>query len=215
VPDLPQSLDACRQAAAYYPSADLLTEKQATKREFLQRAGHYSVITVYAHARSDTVQKEPLLFLADSVIRLSELPLLQRPAAQLIVLSACQTNAGRNAEGEGIYSLARGFAAAGIPAVAATLWQADEQSIYTITAAFHKKLAQGMPKDQALRESKLEFIRTGDRSRSLPYYWANMILVGNPRPLVLSPAHRFHWWWLADLALILAAFFLFRAKALR
>jgi len=215
VPDLPQSLDACREAAAFYPSADLLTEKRATKKEFLQKAGHYSVITVYAHARSDTVQKEPLLFLADSVIRLSELPLLQRPAAQLIVLSACQTNAGRNAEGEGIYSLARGFAAAGIPAVAATLWQADEQSIYAITAAFHKRLARGMDKDQALREAKLEFIRTGDRSRSLPYYWANMILVGNPQPLVLSPTRHFPWWWIADLALILTVFFLFRARALR
>jgi tetratricopeptide (TPR) repeat protein len=54
VPDLPQSLDACRSAAAFYPSADLLTERRATKKEFLQRAGGYSVITVYAHARSDT-----------------------------------------------------------------------------------------------------------------------------------------------------------------
>ena len=210
VPDLPESLDACREAAAYYPSADLLTGKDATKKQFLDRAAHYSVITVYAHARSDTVQKEPLLFLADSVIRLSELPLLQRPAAQLIVLSACQTNAGRNAEGEGIYSLARGFAAAGIPAVAATLWQADEQSIYTITAAFHKRLAQGMDKDQALRDSKLEFIRNGDRSRSLPYYWANMILVGNPQPLTLAPNHHLRWLWLLIPTLLLAAFFLLR-----
>ena len=193
----------------------MLTESRATKREFLQKAGHYSVITVYAHARSDTVEKEPLLFLADSVIRLSELPLLQRPAAQLIVLSACQTNAGRNAEGEGIYSLARGFAAAGIPSVAATLWQADEQSIYTITAAFHKRLAQGMDKDQALRDSKLEFIRTTSRLHSLPYFWANMILLGNPEPLTLSRSHRFAWWWLADLALLIAFFLLFRAQALR
>ncbi len=215
VPDLPQSLDACREAAAYYPSADLLTEKHATKKEFLEKAGHYSVITVYAHARSDTVGKEPLLFLADSVIRLSELPLLQRPSAQLIVLSACQTNAGRSAQGEGIYSLARGFAAAGIPAVAATLWQADEQSIYTITAAFHKRLAQGMDKDQALQDSKLEFLHTSDRAHSLPYYWANMILVGNPQPLVLSRIRHFPWWLLADLALVCAVFFLFRAQALR
>jgi CHAT domain-containing protein/tetratricopeptide (TPR) repeat protein len=214
VPDLPQSLDACREAAACYPSADVLTEKQATKKEFLQRSGHYSVITVYAHARSDTVQKEPLLFLADSVLRLSELSLLRPPAAQLIVLSACQTNAGRNAEGEGIYSLARGFAAAGIPSVAATLWQADEQSIYTITAAFHKHLAQGMDKDQALRESKLEFIHQGDRYRTLPYFWANMILLGNPHPLTLSDKRPFPWWWLADLALLIAVFFLFRAQAL-
>ncbi|HEV2483889.1 MAG TPA: CHAT domain-containing protein [Puia sp.] len=215
VPDLPQSLDACREAAACYPSADVLTERRATKKEFLQKAAHYSVVTVYAHARSDSVQKEPLLFLADSVIRLSELPLLQRPAAQLVVLSACQTNAGRNAEGEGIYSLARGFAAAGIPAVAATLWQADEESIYAITAAFHKRLAQGMDKDLALRESKLEFIRGGDRSRSLPYYWANMILVGNPQALVLPRGGRFQLWWLAGLAVVVVGAFSFWVKVRR
>jgi len=214
VPDLPQSVDACREAAAYYPAADMLTEKAANRQNFLQKAGRYSVITVYAHARSDSVEKEPLLFLSDSVIRLSELPLLQSRAAQLIVLSACQTNAGRNATGEGIYSLARGFAAAGIPSVAATLWQADEQSIYTITDAFHKRLAQGMDKDQALHESKLEFIRNGDHYRSLPYFWANMILVGNTQPLLLSNTHHVSWWWLAGLALIVV-FLLFRARAFR
>lgn len=215
VPDLPLSIEACREAASYYPSADILTEKAASRQSFLQKAGDYSVITVYAHARSDSIQKEPLLFLSDSVIRLSELPLLQRPAAQLIVLSACQTNAGRTAAGEGIYSLARGFAAAGIPSVAATLWQADEQSIYTITAGFHKRLAEGMDKDQALHDSKLEFIRTGDRYHSLPYFWANMILVGNTEPLLLDHSRRFSLWWLADLALLLTVFFLFRARALR
>jgi CHAT domain-containing protein len=214
VPDLPLSLDACNEAAAYYPSADVLTERRATKKEFLLQAGHYSVVTVYAHARSDSIQKEPLLFLADSVIRLSELPLLHRPAAQLVVLSACQTNAGRNAEGEGIYSLARGFAAAGIPAVAATLWQADEQSIYAITAAFHARLARGMDKDEALRESKLEFIRSSDRGRSLPYYWANMVLVGNPQPLVLAGGWSFSWWWVAGLGVIVVVLW-FRAKARR
>lgn len=214
VPDLPLSVKACREAAGYYGSADVLTERRATKKEFLQVAGHYSVVTVYAHARSDSVQREPLLFLTDSVIRLSELPLLRRPAAQLVVLSACQTNAGRNAEGEGIYSLARGFAAAGIPAVAATLWQADEQSIYAITAAFHKRLAAGMDKDQALRESKLEFIRSSDRSRSLPYYWANMILVGNPQPLILPGGRHFHWWWVVGLGVVvLVGFWIWRRLA--
>ena len=42
-----------------------------------------------------------------------------------------------------------------------------------------------------------------------------MILVGNPQPLTLSPTRRFPWWWLADLALIFAVFFLFRARAFR
>ena len=82
----------------------------------------------------------------DSAIYLSELQLLPQPATQLVVLSACQTTIGKNAKGEGIFSLARGFAAAGIPSVAATLWNADEQTLYAITAKFHEYLSQGMPK---------------------------------------------------------------------
>jgi len=200
VPDLPQSILACRQAAGYYTGAHLLMERAASRQSFLQKATRYSVMNVYTHARSNGGDEEPLLYLSDSAIRLSELPLLQRPATQLIVLSACQTNTGKAAEGEGVYSLARGFAAAGIPAVAATLWQADEQSIYAITADFHHRLAQGMDKDQALRESKLEYIRSGSASRSLPYYWANMILIGNTRPLALAPPHQAAWW--PELALL-------------
>jgi CHAT domain-containing protein/tetratricopeptide (TPR) repeat protein len=215
IPDLPQSTDACRQAAACYPVADLLTGKTASRQNFLQKASHYSVVSVYAHARSDTSEKEPVLYLSDSVIRLSELPLLQHPATQLTVLSACYTNTGKNAAGEGIYSLARGFAAAGVPAVAATLWQADEQSTYAITTGLHRRLAQGFDKDQALRESKLEFIRTNDHAHSLPYFWANMILLGNPQPLVLLHSRPFSWWWPADLAVLLLVILLFCVKSFR
>ena len=215
VPDLPQSVEACRQAATCYPAADLLTGTTASRQNFLQRATHYSVVSVYAHARSDSSQKEPMLYLSDSVIRLSELPLLQHPATQLAVLSACYTNTGKNAAGEGIYSLARGFAAAGIPAVAATLWQADEQSTYAITTGLHRRLAQGFDKDQALRESKLEFIRTNDHAHSLPYFWANMILLGNPQPLVLLHSRPFSWSWPADLAILLLFILLFGVKVFR
>ncbi len=215
VPDLPLSAAASRQAATCYPVADLLTGKIASRQNFLQKATHYAVVSVYAHARSDSAENEPMLYLSDSVIRLSELPLLQHPATQLAVLSACYTNTGKNAAGEGIYSLARGFAAAGVPAVAATLWQADEQSTYTITTGFHRRLAQGFDKDQALRESKLEFIRTNDHAHSLPYFWANMILLGDPHPLVLLQARPTSWWWPADLAILVLFIILFCVKSLR
>jgi CHAT domain-containing protein len=206
VPDLPLSAAASREAAACYPGADLLIGKTASRQNFLQKATHYSVVSVYAHARSDSTENEPMLYLSDSVIRLSELPLLQHPATQLAVLSACYTNTGKNAAGEGIYSLARGFAAAGIPAVAATLWQADEQSTYAITIGLHQRLAQGFDKDQALRESKLEYIRTNDHAHSLPYFWANMILLGDPQPLVLLHSRPFAWWWPAGLAVLILLF---------
>jgi CHAT domain-containing protein len=141
---------------------------------------------VFSHARADTSDNEPQLFMRDSVIALSELEMLYKPATNLVVLSACQTQVGKNASGEGIYSLSRGFAAAGIPAVAATLWQANDQSIYKISRFFSENLSKGMSKDEALTKAKLDFMKNSDKSKSLPFYWANLILIGNADPIVIS-----------------------------
>ena len=186
VPDLRQSVSSIRAAASWYPVGKLVTGKKASRTFFFEEASNYAVVNIYSHARADSTDNEPVLFMSDSVIHLSELQLLPHPAAQLVVLTACQTGAGKSAAGEGIYSLARGFASAGIPAVASTIWKADELSIYRITENFDRNLARGMPKDEALRQSKLELIQANDDQRLLPYYWANMVLVGNAGPVNLT-----------------------------
>mgnify|MGYP003433392119 FL=1 len=154
----------------------------------------YSIASIFSHAFADTGNTEPLLYMQDSVIHLSELQLLNRPATQLIMLSACETNAGRNARGEGIYSLARGFSSAGIPSVAATLWKADEGAAYAISDKFNEYLSQGMRKDDALQKAKLYFMEQGDKERLLPYYWANMVLMGNAEPVTFSHSVSVPWW---------------------
>ncbi len=159
---------------------NLFTYQNASKSNFFKYAPSYSVVNIFSHAWADTTDNEPMLFMQDSVIHLSDLQKLINPAIRLVLLSACQTNVGKNATGEGIYSLARGFAIAGIPSVAATLWKADEETIYTISEKFNQYLAEGMNKDEALRKAKLDFIKSsGNGEKLFPYYWANMILIGN------------------------------------
>ncbi|MGN6355569.1 MAG: CHAT domain-containing protein, partial [Parafilimonas sp.] len=145
----------------------------------------------------------------DSVIHLSELQLLNNPATQLVLLSACETNVGKNATGEGVYSLARGFAAAGIPAIAATLWKADEQSIYKISKKFNQYLSEGMNKDEALQKAKLYFIKNSGKEKLLPYYWANMVLIGNTDAVNVDAANHNYIWWiiLAGIAAIFLFFY--------
>jgi hypothetical protein len=87
----------------------------------MDHMSRYSIVQVFSPARADTSDSKPLLFLQDSIIRLSELQVLRQPATRLVFLSACQTNVGKNATGEGIYSLTRGFASMGILSVVATL----------------------------------------------------------------------------------------------
>jgi len=181
------SEDALKASASWYKNYRLFTGKKASRSNFFNYAFSYSTVSVFSHAQADSSSNEPFLFMQDSVIHLSELQRLNNPATRLVLLSACETNAGKSATGEGIYSLARGFATAGIPSVAATLWKADEEAIYVISEKFNQYLSEGMPKDVALQKAKLYFIETNSgNEKLLPYYWANMILIGNADKLDLA-----------------------------
>ena len=186
--ELKHSASELQSMANFYPNPTLFTNKNATRANFLQEASRYSVVTIFSHAQADTTAQEPVLYLCDSVVHLSELQLMQNPSVQFVLLSACQTNTGKNATGEGIYSLARGFASIGVPAVSATLWKADEKAIYQISEKFNEHLAAGMNKSEALQKAKIWFLHQNrGTGQTLPYYWANMVLIGSSQPVILLP----------------------------
>lgn len=205
LPDLTNSATLLKHTASYYNTTTLFTGGNATRDNFMKAVPGYSIANIFSHALADSGNTEPLLYMQDSVIHLSELQLLNRPATQLIVLSACQTNAGRNATGEGIYSLARGFSSAGIPSVAATLWKADEEAVYALSDKFHAYLSEGMRKDDALQKAKLYFVRQGGKEKLLPYFWANMVLMGNAEPVMFSHSAGVSWWLMSAIPLLLAS----------
>ncbi len=213
VQDLKNAANAVYASASYYPNSKLFINSNASRRNFFNNVSSYSVVGIFSHARADTTDNEPILYMQDSVIHLSELQLLNKPATKLVLLSACQTNVGKVATGEGIYSLARGFATAGITSVAATLWKADEQTIYSISEKFNEYLSEGMTKDEALQKAKLYFIQNNSNSENmLPYYWANMILIGNADAIKLTTTHSNFGWWIAGSLLIIIAFIFFYWK---
>ena len=214
VVDLKNADDALHASASYYKKDKLFTHQNASRNNFFTYAPSYSIVSIFSHAFADTTDNEPVLFMQDSAIHLSELQYLNDPATQLVLLSACQTNVGKAATGEGIYSLARGFAAAGIPSVVATLWKADEQTIYAISEKFNEYLSEGMNKDEALQKAKLYFIQNNNSEKILPYYWANMILIGNTDAISLVTKGNNYLWWLAGFLLIAGIIILIRKKNL-
>lgn len=197
VPDLKNAAIALQRSADHYSNMLLLENNKATRNSFLSKIPDYNIVSVFSHALADTVNNEPVLYMQDSIINLSELQLLNNPATQLVILSACQTNVGRNETGEGIYSLARGFASAGIPAVSATLWKADENAIYQISDWFNEFLSVGFRKDEALQKAKLKFMEGSSNEKLLPYYWANMVLIGKSDPVSFLPENSIpgNIWW--------------------
>ena len=203
--DLKESAYALQNAAEYYNNNTLFTQQQATRNNFISQASHYSVVTIFSHARADTTGTEPVLYMQDSLVHLSDLQRLNNPSTQFVLLSACQTNIGKNATGEGIYSLARGFASAGIPSVSATLWKADEGAVYEISTKFNEYLSKGMNKDEALQKAKIWYLKANeDNENSMPFFWANMVLIGSSQPVSLTTANHL-WDWVWSFALLLAA----------
>ncbi|MBK8500675.1 MAG: CHAT domain-containing protein [Flavobacteriales bacterium] len=105
---------------------------------------------------------------------------------QLAVLSACRTGEGRMLNGEGILSLARGFAHAGCPALVMSLWNCDDDATRGIVTGFLGAAQDGTPLDRALRDSKLQHLAQADPLRAHPYYWSALVLVGDERELDLA-----------------------------
>jgi CHAT domain-containing protein/tetratricopeptide (TPR) repeat protein len=158
-------------------------KKQATKANFTQKASDYKIIQLFTHADADNVNKEPTIFFADSAMKVSELESFGHFNTELLVLSACKTNVGKVAKGEGTLSMAREFAGLGIPATITTLWSVENEATYQITELFYKYLKKGEPKDVALQKAKLEYLELNSREKQNPKYWAAFVLMGETAPL--------------------------------
>jgi CHAT domain-containing protein len=101
-------------------------------------------------------------------------------AADLVVLSACQTGLGQNVQGEGIVGLTRGFMYAGAQRVLVSLWNVDDEGTATFMASFYRGMWQkGLTPAAALREAQLEMLQQSKWQS--PYYWAAFTLQGEWR----------------------------------
>ncbi|MEG4045317.1 tetratricopeptide repeat protein [Microcoleus sp. Pol17_C1] len=101
-------------------------------------------------------------------------------AADLIVLSACQTGMGQIVQGEGMVGLTRGFMYAGAQRVVVSLWSVDDQGTATLMSSFYQgMLKKGLTPAAALRAAQLEMWKQ-EEWRS-PYYWAAFNLQGEWR----------------------------------
>ena len=102
----------------------------------------------------------------------------------MVVLSACETALGKEVAGEGIVGLTRAFQYAGTPTVLASLWRVADQPTAVLMTRFYAGLKDGLPKDEALRQAQLGFIRgpivigedteAVERDLSHPFYWGGV-----------------------------------------
>ncbi len=103
-------------------------------------------------------------------------------AADLVVLSACETGLGTGSRrevppGDDWVGLVRAFLFAGAESVVASLWPVEDEVTARLMQEFYKNLGDGPSKARALAHAQRAFIY--DEKRSSPFYWAAFGLTGD------------------------------------
>ncbi|MDY6784580.1 MAG: CHAT domain-containing protein [Cyanobacteriota bacterium] len=203
LPSVPVEVEAI--ARQLWPGTAFLNEAFTFDNLKTQRQRSASrLIHLATHANFSP--KNAYIQLWDRKLRLDDLRELKwydRPQVELLVLSACQTAIGNEAEEIGFAGLA---VRAGVKSALAGLWQVDDSGTLGLMSEFYSQLPGSRTKGEALRQAQLAMIRGEVRvtegqlqtSRgtiqlppaiaqqleaqdlSHPYYWAGFTLIGSP-----------------------------------
>jgi CHAT domain-containing protein len=183
--DLPASRDEVLTIARIAgPDTELLLGQNATESAFKnQPLSDFRAIHFAAHAAADSQYPERAALVLgiaphttdDGLLQVREIMRLPLQA-ELVTLSACDTNVG-TAEGEaGVVSLEQAFLIAGARAVIASLWNVEDSSTTVLMKGFYTHLARHEDKALALTHAKRDILE--HYRDASPYYWAPFVLVG-------------------------------------
>ena len=103
---------------------------------------------------------------------------LDLSAAEMVVLSACQTNVGETSRGDDIVGLTRAFFFAKTPTLVSSLWKVDDAATEALMSAFYRNWQDGMGKAQALQAAQAE-VRANPKWAG-PFFWAGFVVNGDP-----------------------------------
>jgi CHAT domain-containing protein len=197
-----------------------ITGAFSTETAFKQAASEYGVLHFATHGivnHSDPMFSG-LAFLTDSIndglLHTHELFSLELNA-ELVTLSACNSGVGKLYAGEGVMSIAKGFAYSGAPNLIMTLWPVSDQATEAIMRFFYRYLKEGIPKHKALQKAKLDFIKEYQIGHRHPQLWGGLIVIGNTNPVdSLTEVKSSLWIWimLGSLLILLISFFLIKKR---
>ncbi|MFB6273959.1 MAG: CHAT domain-containing protein [Salinibacter sp.] len=222
LPDLPGVRAELRAVDRRVPRADVFLDSAATERAFRNRSRRADVLHLASHAFSHPSSPLQNAFLlqpdssrrsTDGVLFLHELRAQNRPVS-FVVLSGCNTARGMHRGGEGMEGLQYAFQAMGAEATLSSLWPVADQTNVELIDAFYQHLKEGLRKDEALRQAKLEYLASHP-ARASPFFWAPTVLYGSPARLKLGSSlllPTMAWWGLGLVFVGLGGVLVWRVK---
>ena len=194
------------ESVAQAVTGTALTGQQATEKQFKEKAHQYQILHLAMHALVDHEESmnSKLVFtpdqdsIEDGMLHTFEIFNLDLPA-EMVVLSACNTGIGELKKGEGVISLARAFAHAGVPSLVMSHWNVNDQSTARLMTYFYQHLADGLSKSEALQQAKLDYLAQAHEVQTHPFFWGGFVLVGDTNPISNGSTY---WWWLIILPIV-------------
>ncbi len=189
---LPHAVQEIAAIRAIFPGAQAHTGAGASEARFKARAGGFRLLHLAVHGVANDRQPHfSSVMLApsrqpeeDGVLHAYEISNMDLQA-EMVVLSACESGAGRLMAGEGLLSLTRAFLGAGAHSVVASLWHANDAATAQLMKFFYAGLKKGESRSRALQRAKIALRHSAGRE-SNPFYWAPFILMGRSGPLQLN-----------------------------
>lgn len=170
--------EVARIAQLYDPVVEL-KRGETTPSNFARLAREADVVHFAGHGIASQGDGRPALLLlndtAEGELDFHVVASMRLSRTSLVVLGACATAAGETRSTEGTISIARGFLAAGVPGVVATLWPIDDELAARFFPRLHEHLARGLTPADAVRATQLDAIHRRDPPVSL---WAAVQLIG-------------------------------------
>lgn len=216
---LPGAKKEAQDIGDLFENSKVWLGNDATEANLKEMVNQYHVLHIATHGMLN--DKEPMyssLVLKDKdtedgLLHTYELYNMQI-AADMVVLSACNSGVGKLQKGEGVISIARGFVQAGVPNIVMTIWPVSDQATQQLMTSFYKNLKKGKPKHKALQEAKIEFLEKAKGNATQPYYWSGFLLAGNTtiiEPLVM-PTSYLIWYLLGAVVLLMGIIIVFVMK---
>lgn len=170
--DLPGAEEEARRLERMNRGSRVLLRAQASETALRKLGPQAREIHFAMHGKFDSAN--PLssgLYMArdaenDGVLTVGELYDL-RLAADLVVLSACETALADASKGDDLVGLNRGFLFAGAKSIVSSLWEVDDNATRDLMVSFYQQRAQ-YGKAGALRRAQLAALPKYPH----PFYWA-------------------------------------------
>ena len=184
--DLPAARQSVKTIASLLSGISFIGER-ATREAFLTKSSEGNIVHFAGHAIVDDQNPEfsQLLFShsgIDSQLYASDIYDIGLDL-DLVVLSACNTGSGKLKHGDGVLSLSRAFMYAGCSSLVMSLWSIPDVQTAQLDNSFFEYIKRGERIDDALRHSKLSFLKNATIKTSHPLYWSGITTSGKMAPI--------------------------------